>query len=475
MKKQLLSIAVLLLASTTFAQVGIGTTTPSKSAELTMVSNDKGVLIPSIALKSTTDQTTITNGNVESLLVYANMKLGDVSPGFYYWNKTKWVRLVSNIEVVNEVISNFTKVISDETVLQEIEEIIQTQQGIVHFDGETLTYRDEEGSVQELDFSEIVKAKETLTTLNNNNNGTYTYTSENGTQTLINVPQSVSEQFETIIGNAQVQEILNQHIALHSGNVSYTGTSFTYLNEEGSVQELDFSEIVKTNETTTQLVNNNNGTFTFYNEREIDLSGIPMANTGTTFTIPELVTHDLTNVFTFDDGTKTQANWKYEAMVGQNSGNGYYFTNATPQTLFTLYFPVINDKPASTKYLNIELEVEGKLTTIGDAVANFEVETLVDVFVYVNNVQVKSFVSKYYRIGGSIRGINAIGEGFIGTVILPATLPLSPTTNKLEIKAKPRTSNFHRNFGSTDGFFRRGMNAFSLSMGQNVIVQLFEK
>jgi len=85
MKRKLLSIVMLLLASTIQAQVGIGTTTPNKSAELTLWSKDKGLLIPNIPLESTTDRTTIVNGNIESLLVYATIKQGDIEPGFYYF------------------------------------------------------------------------------------------------------------------------------------------------------------------------------------------------------------------------------------------------------------------------------------------------------------------------------------------------------------------------------------------------------
>jgi len=43
MKRKLLSIVMLLLASTIQAQVGIGITTPNKSAELTLWSKDKGL------------------------------------------------------------------------------------------------------------------------------------------------------------------------------------------------------------------------------------------------------------------------------------------------------------------------------------------------------------------------------------------------------------------------------------------------
>lgn len=95
MKKNLTTLAFFIAVWGAYSQVGIGTAIPNKSAELTLMSADKGLLIPNIALKNTTDTTTIQNGNVESLLVYANEAQGDIIPGFYYWHKTKWVRVSS--------------------------------------------------------------------------------------------------------------------------------------------------------------------------------------------------------------------------------------------------------------------------------------------------------------------------------------------------------------------------------------------
>ena len=76
--------------------IGINETgaTPNTSALLDIVSTDKGLLIPRVQLTSTTDATTITNGNVNSLLVYNVATISDVVPGYYYWNGTVWKTLV---------------------------------------------------------------------------------------------------------------------------------------------------------------------------------------------------------------------------------------------------------------------------------------------------------------------------------------------------------------------------------------------
>ncbi|MDQ0781526.1 hypothetical protein QF044_001380 [Chryseobacterium sp. W4I1] len=71
------------------AQVGIGTPDPDPSAMLQINSKNKGMLLPSIALASSTDQTTIPNP-AEGLIIWNNGTGNMTEAGFYYWNKSKW-------------------------------------------------------------------------------------------------------------------------------------------------------------------------------------------------------------------------------------------------------------------------------------------------------------------------------------------------------------------------------------------------
>lgn len=91
--------------------VGIGTENPDASALLDLNVNDAsfatklGLLIPRVALTSTTDEGTILTPS-NSLLVYNTATAGiapnNVVPGFYYWNAEvlpgKWVKLSTALE-----------------------------------------------------------------------------------------------------------------------------------------------------------------------------------------------------------------------------------------------------------------------------------------------------------------------------------------------------------------------------------------
>lgn len=100
-KTYLLNLLICFLVfSYTKAQVGINTAGPLEDGAIFQVeSSDKGVLLPRIALTSRLDTTTITPGNVEGLFIYNTAIAGTgnfrVSPGFYSWDGTEWIRMYS--------------------------------------------------------------------------------------------------------------------------------------------------------------------------------------------------------------------------------------------------------------------------------------------------------------------------------------------------------------------------------------------
>ncbi len=98
--KKLLFISALFTITCMNAQVGIGTTVIENGVELQIESNNKGLLIPRIALTSTSSAAPVGPAPIATgVLIYntatAGIGITSVTPGFYYWSGTEWVALKS--------------------------------------------------------------------------------------------------------------------------------------------------------------------------------------------------------------------------------------------------------------------------------------------------------------------------------------------------------------------------------------------
>ena len=93
---QALLVVGLLSAGLHAQSVGIGTANPDPSARLHISDNVRGLLIPNVTL-SATDVAAPVSSPATSLLVYNTATTTGptaVTPGFYYWNGSRWVRLL---------------------------------------------------------------------------------------------------------------------------------------------------------------------------------------------------------------------------------------------------------------------------------------------------------------------------------------------------------------------------------------------
>ncbi len=93
------SLFVIFIGGNVFAQnvaINASGSNPDPSAVLDVSSapaNDKGFLIPRVALTVTTSPLPVATP-ATSLMVFNTATVSDVFPGFYYWNGTKWVRFL---------------------------------------------------------------------------------------------------------------------------------------------------------------------------------------------------------------------------------------------------------------------------------------------------------------------------------------------------------------------------------------------
>ena len=99
----LILLLALLLCDDGYAQIGIGTTTPNPDAllDIDATTAKGGVLMPRIALTSTTSAFPLVN-HVAGMTLYntaTTTGANKVSPGYYYNNGVKWLRLITEADV----------------------------------------------------------------------------------------------------------------------------------------------------------------------------------------------------------------------------------------------------------------------------------------------------------------------------------------------------------------------------------------
>ena len=87
MKQIFTFLAAVLLTATTYAQVGVGTSTPHASSALDITSITKGLLIP----RMTKTQRDAISSPATGLMIYQT----DVTVGFYYYNGSSWAEVAA--------------------------------------------------------------------------------------------------------------------------------------------------------------------------------------------------------------------------------------------------------------------------------------------------------------------------------------------------------------------------------------------
>lgn len=238
MKKTVLIIIFSIGSYHGYSQVGIGTLTPNQASTLDVVSEDKGVLIPRVGLQNIFDSVTVSgsvNGRYEnSLLVFNTTSNSEITPGYYYWYENKWNRFLNQEDILQ--LAPSMRIVS-----------LTVNNG-------NLVLTDSNGNITLVSINEL----NIVTTLVNNQNGTYSYTSENGTITVIDVPADVQNNFQQIVNNADVKSIL-ENIVLNTKNVvKYDGSNFSYIDQNGVTQLISMQEAVQNYQKTTALANGEN-------------------------------------------------------------------------------------------------------------------------------------------------------------------------------------------------------------------------
>src|SRR5699024_10921228 len=131
--------------------------------------------------------------------------------------------------------------------------------------------------------------EETITTLIEESDGVYVYTSEDGTEKEIDIPDSV------------VQNII----------------------EEGEVY-IEIINLIEANETITILQDNGNGSYTYYNEADIDEDG-NIAGTGVTIDVVNDVVQNIINEGDIYNEIINMLDGEYGNVFYDETTNEFYY------------------------------------------------------------------------------------------------------------------------------------------------------
>ena len=244
MKKQLLTFSLLMGALVANAQVGIGTLDPNQSAQLDVEANDMGVLIPRVSLASVTDDTTIKNGNVESLLVYNKNNNDAISSGFYYWYEGEWRKLITKSDLKDDVLTSLSYDSSTDNLTYIDEDSVthsftlnNTKNSTIVLNGTTLVITDTDGNSKSVDLSSLTNTTYLDEGLNVSITGAGTVTSPY----VINSANTINTSlvFDTATNNlvltdsanntvnANLSSLINTTKITEGNNITITGNGDT--------------------------------------------------------------------------------------------------------------------------------------------------------------------------------------------------------------------------------------------------------
>ena len=504
MKNKLLPLFFVLASYSAYSQVGIGTTMPNPSSQLEVVANDKGVLIPRVQLKSLTDAATITNGNVNSLLVFNTGTAADIKPGYYYWYDNRWNRIViageiesnkgtviynavtkefvfvddsgnnqpldlknfetittlkkdaandgkyvytnegkaeTTIDVVADVINNAHTIIKNEKFVTELTQFVDSKETVTTLEknaandgkylytnedkaettidvvadvinnagaiisnekfvteltnvvgsketltsliydaaGKTLSYQAEKGAPNVINLVDLVGDAETITEIVNKGKGVYTYKNETTAEPVtINVVGDVADNFQTIINNPEVTNVLNTFITKSEGTVSFNSTTneFTYTDASGATQTVNINEIVKGNETLTSLTYDAAGKTLSYQAEKGAPNVIKLVDlVGAAQTLTSLAVNGTTGTLDYKDENNFVTSVNLSAAVKEPWFSSTTKAGATTNTenIYTQGWVGIGFDTPSGK-AGEKLRINGSITTVNSTYADYVFE-----------------------------------------------------------------------------------------------------
>ena len=248
MKKQLLTGALLMGTLVATAQVGVGTLNPNQSSQLDVVSSAKGIMIPRVALNGILDTTTITNGNVESLLIYNTTENDTITKGFYYWYDGEWRKLLVHSDLTPDVLTTLSYDNSNSTLTYKDEEGVfhnfvlnNTQNTTIVLNGTVLELTDTDGNTINVDLAGLDTNTTNATLVLDDENQLH-LTDSDGNVISANLNSLAIDENTTITSFIFNQTTNTLELTNSEGDVIYVDLSTLLDDTDTTITDFDFNE-----------------------------------------------------------------------------------------------------------------------------------------------------------------------------------------------------------------------------------------
>ena len=244
---------------------------------------------------------------------------GDGKIEYYFIDETE-ERDDVVLTITQDVITDFEKIIEDDSVKILLQQFISTATGNVS------VVRDANGNIiiknatDTFNLTDEIRLQETNTLLSSDGAGVYVYKNEEAIKTnaegiTINVVSDVQNNFQEIIDNSSVQTILNEYLTNNISNIKVidkNGDVVFVINEGGVDTEVNISEIIR---------------------GESYVASLEVKETGNA--------NDVKAGFTFNDGKNSASEVFAETLTSLNKGTDadqkieYSYEDETGQTAST--------------------------------------------------------------------------------------------------------------------------------------------
>ena len=281
------------------------------------------------------------------------------------------------IQVTQDIITDFEKIINDNTVKTLLQQFISSATGDVSVVRDTAGDIIIKTTTDAFNISDEIRAQETNTTLTSSGSGVYVYKNEeaiktNGAGITINVVADVQNNFQEIIDHTNVQTILNDFITQNVSNIEVitkpNGDTVFVIYEGGVKKEVNITELIKDNSYVASLE---------ITDKTVNAEGVQAGfsfNDGKN-AVSEVFAETLTSLSKgVDAANKIEYSYVDETGVAANT------KITVTQDIITDFDKILNDNTVKTLLQEFISSATGDVSVVRDNNGDLVIKTATDSF-----------------------------------------------------------------------------------------------